>query len=441
MRRQLRILKEFLESFDLPALVPRTSLVVGGAANGAEVTQESTARAWALADEGRAYAVYLTRRRIAPLLLLDVAPGAYRVEWLDPRTGDRRDGGLVERRPGALLSLPLPEYAEDLALALHRVSPEAADARSLVVDGNLLKVGGKRWVARGSNVWVQEDGGRAAVDGIWRNREAMYDRMVSLGLNAVRLNYRASVDPARVRDHVASATSRGLHVLLCLHDVTGRTGGELLGKLDAGRRTMTALYARPGVGDNPLVTFEPWNEPGPVPWPEWRAFMEASVAHLRGLGYRRPIVVDTPGWSWTFSPEDADRMIAFDASLLGGTAQVVFANHRYPRPKEPADVSYDRAHRAEHEAGVLRHVAAYPILATEHGWNVDDPPQDSERWLRELLRHLVTSAIPAGHNGVFAWTWSWDPNGQVEGSADARAISTSSAYGRLWEDEYYRKMR
>jgi hypothetical protein len=127
-RRQLRTLKEFLEGFDLPAFVPRTSLVVGGAANGAEVTQETTARAWALADEGRAYAVYLTRRRIAPVLLLDVAPGAYRVEWLSPRTGASRDGGIVERRPGALLELPLPEYDEDLALGLRRVPFDAAEA-------------------------------------------------------------------------------------------------------------------------------------------------------------------------------------------------------------------------------------------------------------------------------------------------------------------------
>jgi hypothetical protein len=122
-RRQLRVLKEFLEGFDLAALLPRTSLVVGGAANGSEVTQESTARAWALADEGRAYAVYLTRRRIANALLLDVAPGEYRVEWLDPRTGERREAGVVERHPGSLLELLLPEYAEDLALALRRVPP------------------------------------------------------------------------------------------------------------------------------------------------------------------------------------------------------------------------------------------------------------------------------------------------------------------------------
>jgi hypothetical protein len=438
-RRQLRVLKEFLESFDLPALAPRTSLVVGGAANAAEVTQEGTARAWALADEGRAYAVYLTRLRIAKALLFDIAPGAYRVEWLDPRTGARRDGGTVEREPGALLELPIPEYEEDLALALRRVEGES-DPRSLVVDGNLLKLDGRRWIARGTNVYVQEDGDRATVDGIWRNREAMYDRMVSLGINAVRLSYWTSVDPARVRDHVASATARGLHVLLCPHDVTGRTGADLLGMIDAGRRTTTVLYGTPGIGDNPLVYFEPWNEPGPGPWPEWRAFMEASVSHLRGLGYRRPIVVDTPGWSWTFSPEDADRMIAFDAALLGGKAQVVFANHRYPRPHQPADVSYDREHRAEHDETVLRHVGTYPILATEHGWNVDDPPQDCERWLRELLRHLVASAIPAGHNGVFAWMWCWDPNGQVEGPADARAITTLSAYGRLWNDEYYSRM-
>jgi hypothetical protein len=156
---------------------------------------------------------------------------------------------------------------------------------------------------------------------VGRNREAMYTRMASLGINAVRLNYWTSVDPSRVRDHVASA------------------------------------------------------------------------------------------------------------------------NHRYPSPKQPADVSYDRVRKAEHEAGVLQYVDDYPIVATEHGWNVDDPPQDGERWLRELLRHLVRSSIPAGHNGVCAWMWCWNPNGQVEGYGDSRAIATLSDYGRLWEDEYYSAMR
>ncbi len=121
-RRQLRVLKEFLESFDLPALVPRSSLIVGGVANAAEVTQESTARGLALANEGREYAAYFTRQRIASRLLLDVAPGSYRVTWLDPRTGEARDAGVVERGR-LLLELPLPEYAEDAALALRRVEP------------------------------------------------------------------------------------------------------------------------------------------------------------------------------------------------------------------------------------------------------------------------------------------------------------------------------
>jgi hypothetical protein len=121
-RRQLRVLREFLESFDLPALVPRSSLIVGGVANAAEVTQEGTARGLALASEGREYAVYVTRPRIASRLLLDVAPGSYRATWLDPRTGESRDGGVVERQ-GGLLELPLPAYAEDMALALRRVAP------------------------------------------------------------------------------------------------------------------------------------------------------------------------------------------------------------------------------------------------------------------------------------------------------------------------------
>jgi hypothetical protein len=434
-RRQLRVLREFLEGFDLPALEPRASLIVGGAANAAEVTQETTARGLALANDGGEYAVYLTRRRIAPVLLLDVAPGDYRATWLDPASGLTRDAGVV-RRGASPLALPIPAYGEDLALSLRRVAPEP-----LVVDGNLLKLGGRRFVASGSNVWVQEDGWKEAVDGLWRHRESMYDRMASLGLNAVRLNFRASVDPARVQDHVLSATARGLRTFLCLHDTTGRTGPALLEKRDTGLRTLAALHALPGVGDNPLVYLEPWNEPGPGSSAEWRALMEPTVRRLRGLGYRRPLVLDTPSWSWSFSPSDADTLMALDSALLGRPAQLVFANHRYPRPRAGARTSYDADDRATHDADVLRHAARYPILATEHGWNVDDPPQDCERWLRELLRHLLRNAIPLGHNGVLGWMWFWDPNGQTAGYADPAALTALSAYGRLWDEEYYGPLR
>jgi hypothetical protein len=127
-RRQLRVLRGFLEGFDLPALVPRTSLIVGGVANAAEVVQEGTARGLALANEGREYAVYVTRRRIADRLLLDVAPGSYHVTWLDPRTGVSRDGGVVTRG-GDLLELPLPEYDEDLAVALRAAAGEECYSR------------------------------------------------------------------------------------------------------------------------------------------------------------------------------------------------------------------------------------------------------------------------------------------------------------------------
>lgn len=125
-RRQLRILKEFFDGFDLLALTPLRPLIVGGVANADEVTQESTARGLGLANEGREYALYITGKHIVDRLLLDVAAGTYRLTWLDPATGEKRDAGTVTRGEG-LLEVPIPEYKEDIALAMHAVhaSPSA----------------------------------------------------------------------------------------------------------------------------------------------------------------------------------------------------------------------------------------------------------------------------------------------------------------------------
>jgi hypothetical protein len=123
-RRQLAVLKTFMESFDLPAMVPASSALVGGAARRAEVTQEGTARGLVLANAGKEYAVYLTHKFIAKKLVLDVAAGSYDLTWLDPKTGATRAGGQVEAKREGLDLVP-PPYSEDLAMALRRVRAHA----------------------------------------------------------------------------------------------------------------------------------------------------------------------------------------------------------------------------------------------------------------------------------------------------------------------------
>jgi len=108
LHRQLAILKEFIHSFNFIRMAPDNSVIKAGVPEGA------TARA--LVQPGQAYAVYI-REGTQANLVLDVAAGPYRVEWVNPRTGaiDKTD---EVNHAGGDLRLASPPYSEDIALRL-----------------------------------------------------------------------------------------------------------------------------------------------------------------------------------------------------------------------------------------------------------------------------------------------------------------------------------
>ncbi len=113
LRKQLGILKRFLDGFDFLRMQPLSS-------------------ARGLAEPGRQYALYFHQGRIVKdgkpryqvdanahesRLELEAPRGRYRAEWLDPKTG------LIVRRerldhPGGALHLTSPSYSEDIALRI-----------------------------------------------------------------------------------------------------------------------------------------------------------------------------------------------------------------------------------------------------------------------------------------------------------------------------------
>ncbi len=114
MRSQLRILKDFISSFDFMHMNPDSSVVH---------SLNSDAPRYALVSPGRAYAVYLTGGRQTGLKL-DVPSGQYRAEWVDPRTGRVERTQNLSHREGSLTLSPPPD-SEDIALRLvnTRVKP------------------------------------------------------------------------------------------------------------------------------------------------------------------------------------------------------------------------------------------------------------------------------------------------------------------------------
>jgi hypothetical protein len=122
IRRQLAILKGFIEGFDFVKMKPdstvlrKARLTPAPAPKEGKPEPEATARV--LAETGRQYAVYV-RGGTAAELTLDLPEGSYRVEWLTPRTGKVERSEDV-RHKGGDRTLTAPAHTEDVALRIKR---------------------------------------------------------------------------------------------------------------------------------------------------------------------------------------------------------------------------------------------------------------------------------------------------------------------------------
>ena len=129
LRKQLGILKRFLEGFDFEHMKPDSS-VVRNVSGGLSVR--------ALAEQGKAYAIYLhgllpkmpkkaaegPRDRVRASVVLNLPAGLYLAEWTDTTTGIVVAKEQFEHLGGDK-SLHSPAFIDDLALRIVRTRKDA----------------------------------------------------------------------------------------------------------------------------------------------------------------------------------------------------------------------------------------------------------------------------------------------------------------------------
>ena len=126
LRKQLGILKRFMDSFRFARMSPANGVIVSATPQG------TTARV--LAEGGRQYAVYLHRGRPvkdakpayqvddAPresTIVLEIPKGRYKAEWINTRTGAVSAQEQFDH-PGGNRTFVSPQYTEDIALRVMR---------------------------------------------------------------------------------------------------------------------------------------------------------------------------------------------------------------------------------------------------------------------------------------------------------------------------------
>jgi len=119
LRRQLRVLKEFIESFDFIRLKPDNTTIrthhVTLPQAGASAAH-ATARA--LSEPGQAYAIYVNGGTRAELVL-KLPAATYKAEWVNTKTGQSEKTETFNHAGGDR-TVASPEYSEDIALRATR---------------------------------------------------------------------------------------------------------------------------------------------------------------------------------------------------------------------------------------------------------------------------------------------------------------------------------
>ncbi|MGI6417181.1 MAG: hypothetical protein ACOX1P_16080 [Thermoguttaceae bacterium] len=122
LRKQLGILKRFLDSFDFVRMKPDASLVQ---------SVSPTLTHYALVEPGKAYAIYLhvplpkkpekldsyRRADVSATVRLELPRGAYRVQWINTKTGVL-DADESFEHAGGSRSISSPLFTDDIALRI-----------------------------------------------------------------------------------------------------------------------------------------------------------------------------------------------------------------------------------------------------------------------------------------------------------------------------------
>ncbi len=108
-RKQLEILRDFINNFDFIKMRPDNSVVK-------ELPDNVTAQV--LSEPGRAYALYINGSGLKNLTI-EIPPGSYMHEWIDTRVAKMLSAKALTHQ-GSPLKLPVPEYKDDIALRIKR---------------------------------------------------------------------------------------------------------------------------------------------------------------------------------------------------------------------------------------------------------------------------------------------------------------------------------
>ncbi|MBX3064432.1 MAG: cellulase family glycosylhydrolase [Anaerolineae bacterium] len=308
---------------------------------------------------------------------------------------------------------------------------QAQPSAALRVDGVTLVDGsGSRFIVKGVNMETWRDRGCSAVTlQQYEKRDEIAERMSSLGINAVRMNYYQAWlyqgdNLSKFLDLAETLVDHGMYVMPSDHTFSSKSLGNRQRIFPMFQSIIEGMRER-GLEDH--LIFNPYNEPGPVDrWSAWIEAQNDTLDFLRNTaGFKGVVVLDSRAWAADYDIDSYQQVMDHDAELLGGEPNVIFSNHWYP------NISILHPRIVSDNANLT------PVIFGEIGQMNPGVTPPTPRYVQDLLDYVVEVGIPNSHNGVFLWLWSWcDRN-----SATREDYLTLTNYGQIYVDHYLSKVK
>ncbi len=163
LRKQLQVLKEFIQDFDFVRMRPDNSVVKNA------LPKDATVRV--LCERGQAYAVYVNGSNLTELSL-DLPAGEYGAGWVNTETG-RVENALPVKHDGGTHTLKVPRYGDDIALRIRRLT---RNRKALLFISDFEDRGLKNWRASGNPPGIVEKPARAGTHAMKSSLDRYGDR-------------------------------------------------------------------------------------------------------------------------------------------------------------------------------------------------------------------------------------------------------------------------
>jgi len=216
--------------------------------------------------------------------------------------------------------------------------------------------------------------------------------------------------------------NNGIYVMPCDHTYTGKDISGYTSTSFPDFKTIIDYANQQGITN--YLIMNPYNEPYQSDNPSsWNAANEATLQYFRTtLGFKGVVVLDTAGYATSDNTSSFQTLMSYDASLLGGKANIIFSNHLYPNYDYQTPISLSKQ---------------YPILLGEIGNTLSGSYSSSgASYVNTVFQSLISTGIPNGNNGAFPWVWWWTDGNQMTNDG-----LTLNSFGQQIVTNYYNKVQ